>query len=150
MTSLKTIREFISHKKLVVIGVSRNRKKFGNYIYKQLKNKGYDVYAIHPYMDTIEGDTVYSSLDRLPETVDGAVLNISPEKAEEAVKEAAQAGIKRIWFQQGSSNNEAFRICKENGIDFVCDQCIIMFAEPVESFHKFHKWIWKLIGKYPA
>jgi hypothetical protein len=41
------------------------------------------------------------------------------------------------------------RACEQLGLDVVHGQCILMFAEPVASLHKFHRWIWKIVGKIP-
>jgi hypothetical protein len=34
-------------------------------------------------------------------------------------------------------------------VEVVHGQCILMFTEPVGSFHKFHRWIWKVLRKIP-
>lgn len=149
MNSKKVIDDFVSQKNLAIIGVSRNKKKFGNYIHNELKKKGYAMYPVHPTMESIDGEKCYESLDKLPEKVDGIVLNIPPYKAKETLAQVAQQGIKRVWLQQGSSNDEVIKECEANGLEFVANECIIMYAEPVESFHKIHRFIWKLIGKYP-
>ncbi len=149
MTTKTSIDNFISCKNIAVLGVSRNQKKFGNYIYKELKLKGYNVFAINPFMDSYEGDKVYHSLDQLPSPADGAILSIPPVKAKEAVKEIAAKGIKNVWLQKGSSSKEVAGTCHELGLDYINNECIMMFLEPVESVHKFHRWFWKLIGKYP-
>lgn len=52
-------------------------------------------------------------------------------------------------MQQGSESQAAIDFCKENKIDYVSGECIMMFSEPVQSIHRFHRGIWKLIGKYP-
>ena len=63
--------------------------------------------------------------------------------------EANEAGIKKIWMQQGSESPKAIKFCKENGIELVEGECIMMFSEPVKSIHKFHRGLNKLFGKYP-
>lgn len=148
MSSRKLIDDFISKKNLAIIGVSRNKKKFGNYICKELKKKGYSMFPIHPSLEEFDGLKCYASLDRLPNSVDGVILNIPPYKAKETIAEVAQNGIKRIWLQQGSSNDEVIKECESKNLDYIENECIIMYAEPVESFHKFHRFIWKLTGKY--
>jgi predicted CoA-binding protein len=77
------------------------------------------------------------------------VLVVPPKVSEKVVIEANDLGIKSIWFQQGSSSEAARKFCEERGMSVVSGECLLMFTEPVESIHKFHRWIWKLIGKYP-
>jgi predicted CoA-binding protein len=52
-------------------------------------------------------------------------------------------------MQQGSESRNAIKFCEENGISAVHNECIMMFVEPVKSIHSFHRWINKLVGKYP-
>ena len=44
MTTKAQIEEFISHKTLGVVGVSRDTKKFGYMVFDELRKKGYKAY----------------------------------------------------------------------------------------------------------
>ena len=149
MVNRAAIDDFIAQRKLAVVGVSRTGKKFGNRAYLELKGKGYSVYPINPNAAVIEGDRCYSSLNALPEPVDGVVVVVPPAETEKVVQDAAKAGIRRVWMQQGAASDEAVRFCEEQGISVVHGHCILMFAEPVTSFHRFHRWVWSLLGKLP-
>jgi predicted CoA-binding protein len=148
MSKRKSIDEFVSQKNVAIVGVSRNEKKFGNYICKELNKKGYIMYPVHPTLEVVNDVKCYESFDKLPDDVDSVILNVPPYKAKEAVKEVAEKGFKRVWIQQGASSPEVIQECESNKIDYVNNECIIMYTEPVESFHKIHRFIWKLIGKY--
>lgn len=150
MTSRKIIDEFLSQRSLAVVGVSRDRKKFGNVIYRTLKEKGYKVFAVNRNADTVEGDSCYHSLGNIPEKVGGVVVCVPPEQAEHVAQEAVSTGIERMWFQQGAASYAALRHCEKGEVKTVSGQCILMFVEPVTSIHRFHRWVWKVIGKYPA
>jgi predicted CoA-binding protein len=149
MTQKSMVDKFISKKNLAVVGVSRNEKKFGSTVYRELKKKNYTVQAVNPSLDSFDGDPCYPNLGSLPVTADGAVLVVPPAVTEQIVEEAHRAGIKSIWMQQGSESEKAIQFCRDNGIEAVHGECIMMFAEPVESFHKFHRFIWKIFGKLP-
>jgi predicted CoA-binding protein len=150
MTSKTTIADFLSQRSLAVVGVSRDERKFGNTIYRTLKAKGYRVFAVNRNAETLEGDPCYHSLGALPEKVDGVVVCVPPHQAEQVAQEAARSGIQRIWFQQGAESYAAIRYCEKNEMSTVSGQCVLMFAEPVTSVHRFHRWVWKVIGKYPT
>jgi hypothetical protein len=141
--------DFVAQRTLAVVGVSRSRRKFGNVVYRDLKNKGYRVLPVNPAVEDVEGDRCYPNLAGLPEPVEGVVIVVPPERTVQVVREVAAAGIHRIWMQQGAESEEAVRFCVDNGISVVHGHCIMMFAEPVRTFHRFHRWLWKLIGKYP-
>ncbi|MDP2887219.1 MAG: CoA-binding protein [Ignavibacteria bacterium] len=149
-TTQTEIYDFMSQRSLAVVGVSRTGKKFGNTIYKTLKQHGYKVFPLHPEAKTVEGDPCFPSFSALPEKVGGVVICVPPIQTEQVLPQALEAGIKRVWLQQGSESYAAIRYCDKNGISAVHGQCIMMFAEPVGSFHRFHRWVWKLIGKYPS
>ena len=48
------IDNFISSKRIAVVGMSRTGKKFGNMVGKELKSKGYAIYPIHPDVQEID------------------------------------------------------------------------------------------------
>jgi uncharacterized protein len=150
MNSKKVVENFIAQKKIAVVGVSRKKTKFGNAIYKELKQKGYNVIPINPHINNFEGDTCYPDLLSLPEKVDAAIINVPPAQTEKVVREAKQAGINKVWLQQGSQSEAAVKYCEENGIDCVSNECILMFAHPSAFIHRAHRWVWGVLGKLPA
>ncbi len=149
MTSKSSIENFLSQKSIAVVGVSRNPKKFGNVIYRELKKKGYNLFPINPNAEKIEGDNCYPNLLSLPEKIDAVVINVPPNQTEKVVREVKQAQIKRVWMQQGSQSKKAEDYCLENGIDCISNECILMFAEPAGFVHRAHRWVWGVMGKLP-
>ncbi len=149
MISKKLVEDFIAQKNIAVIGVSRKKTKFGNYIYRELKKKDYRVFPVNPKLEFAEGDKCYPDLSSVPEKLDGVVINVSPTEAVNVIKDANAAGIKRVWLQQGSQSEEAVKFCEDNNIDCVSNECIIMFTEPLGFMHRTHKWIWNALGKLP-
>lgn len=150
MTSKKLVEDFLVQKNIAVVGVSRKKSKFGNAIYKELKQKSYNVYPVNPNMSEFEGNTCYPDLISIPEQVDVVVINVPPVQTEQVVKAANEAGIKKVWLQQGSQSDEAIKYCDENGIDCVSNECILMFAQPSDFIHRAHKWVWGVLGKLPV
>jgi len=80
---------------------------------------------------------------------DGGSSGLKPAQAEQVVRDAAAAGIRRVWLQQGAESATAIRFCEEHGISAVHGECILMFAEPAAFSHRAHRWVWKLLGKLP-
>ena len=149
INSRKIVDEFIGLKSIAVVGVSRNKDKFGNAIYREMKAKGYKVMAVNPKLDMAEGDRCYAGLGALPEKPEGVVLVIPPAETLSVIESAAQLGIKYIWLQQGANSPEGEAKCQELGLNVVSGECIFMFLEPVQSIHGFHRFVWKLFGKMP-
>jgi len=149
MASKATVADFLGQRTLAVVGVSRQRRKFGNAVCRELEAKGYRIFAVNPHTESIDGRLCYSSLSSLPERVGGAVVVVPPGETEKVVQDAAAAGISRIWMQQGSESTAAIRFCQERGISEVHGECILMYAEPTAFFHRMHRGLWRLLGKLP-
>jgi hypothetical protein len=149
MTSKAAVADFVSQRKLAVVGVSRKRAKFGNLAFRELKRKGYKLFPVHPHAEQLEGERCSASLAALPEPVEGVLVIVPPAQAEQVVREAAAAGIRRVWLQQGAGSPATIRFCEDNGISVVHGECILMFAEPAAWYHRAHRWVWKLLGKLP-
>jgi predicted CoA-binding protein len=149
MTSKADVADFVGQRKLAVVGVSRQAKKFGNFAFRELRSKGYEVFPVHPQAETIEGERCYPNLTSLPEPVGGVLIVVPPANTEQVVRDAAAAAIRRVWMQQGAESPAAIQFCRENGIREVHGECILMFTEPAAWWHRAHRWMWGLLGKLP-
>ncbi len=149
MTTKAAVEDFVSQRTLALVGASAGGKKFGNAALSDLRAKGYQVFPVHPTAETIDGQRCYGSLAELPEPVGGLLIVVPPQQTEKVVRDAAEAGITRVWMQQGAESEAAIRYCEEQGLGAVHGECIFMFAEPVTGGHRLHRWVWKLLGKLP-
>lgn len=144
----REIEEFMKAKRFAVVGVSRNPGKFGNTIYRELKNRGYEVYGVNPSLSEIDGDKCYPDLSALKGGVDAAVVCITPERVASTLRDAAEADVRHVWLQQGAESANAVKMARDLGITAVAGRCILMYAEPVRSFHAFHRFFVRIIGRY--
>jgi predicted CoA-binding protein len=138
---------FVNDNDIAIAGVSRNPKKFGNIVFKTLKSKGMKVYPVNPNTESLDGELCYKSVHELPAGVKSLLVLLKPADTENVVREAIQQGITRMWIQQGSETPEAVKIANDAGIKVITDRCILMYAHPT-GFHKFHRNLNKLFGKY--
>jgi uncharacterized protein len=141
------IQEFVDGKRIAIVGVSRSGKKFGNTIYTELKARGYQVYIVHPEAKEIGGERCYPNLAALQGIVDGVLICVPAAQAEKALREAAAAGMKKIWVQQGAESSKVLAAAREVGVEPVTGKCILMYAPPVRSLHGFHRGVMKLFGQ---
>lgn len=150
MVTFQSVDGFLNQKQLAIVGVSRTGKGFGAMALRELKARGYQVYVVHPEAKTMGDDTCYASLADLPEGTGGLLIVVPPAQTEKVVREAAAAGMPRVWMQRGAQSAEAVRYCAENGIDCISGECILMFVAPDRFPHNLHRWIWRKLGKLPA
>jgi len=120
------VAEFPKYRKWAVIGVSDDREKYGNKIYRDLRSAGYLAFAINPKLTIVEGDPCYASLKDLPELPDVVDLVVPPAVSLKVVEECLALGIKRIWFQPGSESEEAVKKAQDGGMEVVHDACIMI------------------------
>lgn len=149
MASMAAVQEFIASRRLAVVGASRGGQKFGNTVMRELAAKGYEMLPVHPSAEAIDGARCWRRLRDIPGAVGGVVVVVPPIEAARVVHEALEAGITRVWLQQGSESEEAIAECEDRGALVVAGHCILMFAEPVRSVHRVHRLIWRLLGKLP-
>jgi len=105
------------------------------------------VMAVHPELASVEGDPCFKSLAELPRPADGVLVCVQPEKVPEILRQAAAAGIRRVWLQQGAESDAAAKLAAELGLDLAQGECILMYAPPVRGFHRLHRGLWRLIGR---
>jgi len=118
--------EMMLEKKIwAVVGASDNPEKFGNRIYKKLRDKGYKVYPVNPNYDIIEGDKCYSNLSSLPEVPEVIDMVVNPRHGTGTIEEAAKLGIKNIWLQPGTYDDRLMTLIEEKGLTAV-KACVLV------------------------
>ncbi len=148
-SSKAAVNEFMNQRILALVGVSRTGKQFGNAVLKELTARGYRVFPVNPHTGDIQGTRCYPSLRDLPEKVGGVVTVVPPVETPKVVREAHETGITRVWMQQGSESTEAISYCRENGMQEVHGECILMFAPGTGFPHRAHRFVLGLFGKLP-
>ena len=149
MVTLNEIKNFLAPRKMAIAGVSRNPKKFGGSIFKELLEKGFELYPVNPNAEEIQGIKCYKSVDDLPEDVEHLFIVTQKHETESVARAAVKKGMKMVWIQQQSDTPEAVKLIQDAGIPLIYKKCIMMFADPVKSVHGFHRFLVKAFGSYP-
>ena len=132
---------FLANKRVAVTGVSRTPKTHGsNTIYKRFRQRGYQVFAVNPNADQVEGDQSYPDLKSIPGGVDAVVIGTRPERAEHTMQECAELGIKHVWMHWGagasSVSSAATEYGRQHGITVIDGGCPCMFDPTADFGHK--------------
>ena len=146
-TMQEAAEEFLSHKRVAVTGVSRKPKDHGsNTVYKRLRDRGYEVFAVNPNADKVEGDPAYSDLASIPGGVGAVVIGTRPEIADETMRECAELGIKHVWMHRGpgagSVSALATQYGRERGITVIDGGCPCMFGPTADFGHKLMRLVY--------
>jgi len=132
---------FLANKRIAVTGVSRNPQGHGsNAVYKRLRQRGYEVFAVNPNAENVEGDHCYHDLRDIPGGVEAVVIATRPDVAEATVRQCAELGIKYTWmhrsFGSGSVCDKATVYGREHGVTVIDGGCPLMFGPTADGFHK--------------
>ena len=145
---------FLSNKRIAVTGVSRKPQGHGsNAVYKRLRDRGYEVFAVNPNADEVEGDRCYHDLRDIPGGVEAVVIATRPETAEATIHECADLGIKQAWmhraFGDGSVCDEATVYGRQHGMTVIDGGCPLMFEPTADVGHKLIRFVCTRNGKVP-
>ena len=155
---MRTIKEaaaeFLSNRRIAVTGVSRTPESHGsNVVYKRLRDRGYEVFAVNPNASEVEGDPCYGSLAAIPGGVDAVVIATRPDLAPATVEECDRLGIKQVWmhrsFGGGSVCDEATVAGRSHGMTVIDGGCPLMFEPTSDPGHKVMRAMLTLTGKVP-
>jgi predicted CoA-binding protein len=113
------IQSFLAEGPWAVAGASANRSKYGNKVLRCYQQHGMKVYPLNPHETTVEGLPAFKTLGDLPEPVLGLSLITPPRISEGVVKEAIQAGVKRLWFQPGAESQSAIEEAEAAGLEVI-------------------------------
>lgn len=146
--------QFLGQHRIAVTGVSRKPEGHGsNAVYTRLRERGYEVFAVNPQAEQVEGDKAYPDLAAIPGGVDAVVIATSAEHAPATMREAVGLGIRYVWmhrsFGAGSVSEEATRIGREAGILVIDGGCPLMFGQASDGGHRMMCRMMKLTGKVP-
>jgi hypothetical protein len=108
-----------------VVGVSSDKRKFGYKVWVDFQRKDFQVYAVNPKINQINGKPVYASLSDLPKTPDWVVLVVPPERGRAVLEDAARLGIPKVWFQPGAESDELLALARKLGLKTVQNVCIM-------------------------
>lgn len=124
-----------------------------NVVYQRLRDRGYEVFAVNPNADQVEGDPCYLDVKSLPGGVDAVVIGTRPEVAEDTMRECADLGVKHVWmhrsFGEGSVSDAATEYGRGQGISVIDGGCPCMFDPTADPGHKAMRFLFTLTGKVP-
>lgn len=128
------IKQFLKKTNIfAVVGASKDPKKYGHQVYKDLREAGYEVYPVNPNAEEILGDKCYHDLQELPKKPDIVDVVVPPRVTEEIVKVCKELEITKVWMQPGSESETAIKFCHDNNIDVVHGICVMVERRRIEN-----------------
>jgi hypothetical protein len=152
-TLREAAEEFLAQRRIAVAGVSRDTGQAANLVYRRLRGAGYEVFAVNPNADVVEGAHSYDSVGSIPGGVDGVVVVTTPQDAVSVVGDCVRAGVPRVWLHRGigpgSLSEDAVASCREHGVSVIAGACPNMFGATADFGHRCMRAMLSLGGRIP-
>jgi hypothetical protein len=137
------VRRFLGCRRIALVGASTDPRKFGNTIFRALREHGYEVLPVNPRAAEIDGVACVGSMSELPAGVEAAMIMVGGDDAVVAVEACAALGIRTVWLFRGVGSPGAVSAasvaaCRRHSLDAVIGACPLMFLEPVDTVHRVH------------
>jgi len=138
---------FLASRRVAVTGVSRTPQTHGaNNVYRRLRERGYQVFAVNPNTDRVEGDRCYQDLKSIPGGVEAVVIGTRPGIAGDTIRECAELGITRVWMHRGpgagSVSAAATSYGRAHAITVIDGGCPLMFGPTADLGHKIMRLVY--------
>jgi predicted CoA-binding protein len=110
---------------IAMVGASANRSRPSYFAMKYLQRKGYRVIPVNPGQagNTILGETVYATLDDIPEKIDMVDCFRSSDAIPAIAEDAIRLNAKVLWMQLSVRNQDAAKRAEAAGLRVVMDRC---------------------------
>lgn len=153
MTAREKINDFLCHKRIAVVGVSRNPADFTRGLFREFCRRGYDMVPVNPNLSEVEGRNCYGRVQDVRPPVESVLLMTSPRVTDQVVHDCAEAGVERVWMYraggQGAVSQKAIDFCESQNISVVPGECPYMFFPDTGFVHRMHGFVRHITGKLP-
>ncbi|MCU0488991.1 MAG: CoA-binding protein [Anaerolineales bacterium] len=151
------VKDFLSQKRIAVVGVSDQRETGCNLAYRKLKANGYTVSAVNPRLSSFEGDPCYPDLKSIPEKPQAVFILTNPGVTEQIVQQCVELGVSHVWMHcmmgtrpglvagLTSVSQEAVRLCRANGIAVIPGGCPNQYLQP-DFGHAVMRGLFRTLG----
>ena len=123
------------------------KRKFPALSYQGARKLGKKVFPVDPSAEEVAGDGTVPTLADLPEPVDAAVIEVPKGETADRIRDAAGAGIGKVWLHMGTDTPEALAAAEQAGLELHTGACAVMYVDP-RSYHRVHRFFAKLFRKY--
>jgi uncharacterized protein len=112
--------------RIMIVGASTNREKFGNKAVRAYIAHGDVVLPVNPRATHIEELACYPTVASVPGPIDRAALYLPPPLALEAVRElGSRSDVKEVFFNPGTESEAAMSLARSLGLNPVFGCAIV-------------------------
>lgn len=111
--------------RVAVVGASAKPERYSNRALRKLKSAGHTPIPVSKRGEDILGLKGYPSLGAIPDPVDTVSMYLSPEKQAPIIREILAVKPRRVIFNPGSENPQAYVELSRHGIQ-VREACTLV------------------------
>jgi predicted CoA-binding protein len=116
--------------RVMVIGASQNRAKFGNKAVRAYLRQNHEVIPINPNEEVVEGLPCVATVGAVPGHVDRALFYVQPAIGLKIIDEIAERGdVSEVWLNPGAESGELIRRARKLGIEPILACSIVDIGE---------------------
>jgi uncharacterized protein len=124
-TDIEDLRRIYDRTKTIaVVGASNNPTKPAHSIPRYLQEEGFRIVPVNPTEREVLGERAYPSLGDIEEPIDVVDVFRPAEETPDIARQAVEMGAKVLWLQEGIHSDEAARIARQGGLEFVSNRCM--------------------------
>ena len=122
------------YKTVVVVGLSRDSSKDSYRVAEYLKNHGFRIIPVNPFVDEVLGEKSYKSLLDMPAETQKTVEIVDifrpsadvPSIVEQVIQLKRLYGVPFVvWMQLGIINEQAAEMARKAGLIVLMDKCMM-------------------------
>ena len=134
--SLNQIKEILDkYKVIAVVGLSKAPEKDSHKVSAYLKQHGYQIIPVNPFVDEVLGEKSYNSLLHIPSDIQKTIEIVDIFRPAKDVPPIVEQAIQLkqmfskpfvIWMQLGIANEQAAEIARQAGLTVIMDKCLMV------------------------
>ena len=111
---------------IAVVGLSSKPGRPSLEVASYLQDRGFRIVPVNPRETVVLGEEAYATLRAIPADLSIDVVDVfrRSEDTPEIARDAVAIGAKVLWLQAGITNDEAYRIASEAGLEVIMGVCI--------------------------
>lgn len=111
---------------IAVVGLSSKPGRPSLEVASYLQDRGFRIVPVNPRENEVLGEEAYATLRDIPADLPIDVVDVfrRSEDTPEIARDAVAIGARVLWLQAGITNDEAYRIASEAGLEVIMGVCI--------------------------
>lgn len=116
--------------RVMVIGASNHRHKFGNIAVRAYLRRNHDVFPVNPHEDEVEGLRCFHAVNDVPGAVDRTLFYVPPQIGIQVIEELGKrGGAGEVWLNPGAESPELIERARDLGFEPILGCAIIAIGE---------------------